>query len=98
MQASLLGITETSGPATILLATTVSLADNSQDDFDGTATIAPFNPLTSQGDYLTVGPRGWTNLPVSVRKPAAGEVPALGWMVVTVDDESGRAQADLINA
>ncbi len=96
--ASMFGITDSTGPATILYASTVSLADGAEDPFDGTATLSPFDPLTSQGDWLELAPRASANVPVQLRKPAAGEVPALGWMVVTIDDESGRAQADLINA
>lgn len=95
---SLLGMTPTSGPATILFATTVSLADNSFDDFNGTASFNPYSPQTSQGNYEVVAPRASVNIPVQLRTPTAEEVPALGWMIVSVDDESGRDQAELINA
>lgn len=94
--ASDIGLVAGSAPATIRLAYTGSWLDDSFDDYPGTASISPFDPQTSSGDFITLGVNASSPLAVTARAPKAGEVRALGWMIVTLDDASGRAQSDLV--
>jgi autotransporter translocation and assembly factor TamB len=64
--------------------------------FDSTATsgiFAPFEPAVSSGDFATLAPSGTASMPLSVHgnpnKPGV-----LGWLVASVDDANGAAQAD----
>jgi hypothetical protein len=67
--------------------------------FDVASGVGHFDalhPAVSQGDFLSVGRGGSAALGVSVNKAGFAANPALGWMVVTLDDANGAAQADLV--
>ena len=53
-------------------------------------------PAISQGDYLGLGRGSTPSFPVWVNKTGFVANPALGWMIVTMDDANGAAQADLV--
>jgi len=54
------------------------------------------NPALSQGDFVSLGRGGSASLGVSVNEANFAANPALGWMVVTLDDANGADQADLV--
>jgi hypothetical protein len=67
--------------------------------FDVASGVGHFDaldPALSQGDFLTLGRGATPTLNVSVNKAGFAANSALGWMVVTVDDANGGAQADLV--
>jgi minor extracellular serine protease Vpr len=51
-------------------------------------------PALSQGDFLTLGRGAHPTLNVSVNEARFATTPALGWMIVTLDDANGAAQSD----
>jgi minor extracellular serine protease Vpr len=66
-------------------------------DFD--TTWAKFNAYTqpvSTGDFVTVAPGATVNNSLSINRASLITAPQNGWIVVTMDDESGEGQADLV--
>ena len=92
-----LGMSADSGPAA-LVADISSLTTGSIDPFEGAATINPFRPPASSGDFLVMPAGSSDSFTIDVRAPRRNEVPVKGWMVVTFDDESGAPQSDLVPA
>ena len=66
------------------------------DEFEGRASLSVFEPALSTGDFIELEKGTSTNLAVEVNEAAQGDNPSLGWMVVTLDDQNGAAQADLV--
>jgi hypothetical protein len=67
--------------------------------FDVASGVGHFDAMhsaLSQGDFVSIGRGGSGALGVSVNKAGFAATPALGWMVVTLDDANGAAQADLV--
>lgn len=94
--ASDLGIHDGDAPAEFI-AGVQDLAEGAVfDDFDGSATYSPFDPQTSQGDFVPLVPGQQETFPIGRRAPHRGERRALGWMVVGIDDRAGSSQADLL--
>jgi hypothetical protein len=93
--ASDLGMTRRSGPADVL-GESYSTITGSVDPYDGVATINPYHPQASSGDYITMPPNSTAKFTIDERMPRRDEIPAEGWMIVTFDDKSGVAQADLV--
>ena len=53
----------------------------------------------SSGDFSAVAAGGGsTSLPLSIDKSQQAKTPALGWLVASVDDANGAAQADEVEA
>jgi minor extracellular serine protease Vpr len=68
-------------------------------DSTGSALFDPFHPAVSSGDFSAVAAGGGTaSLPLSIDKSQQGKTPALGWLVASVDDANGAAQADEVAA
>jgi minor extracellular serine protease Vpr len=67
--------------------------------FDGTssATFNAFVPAVSTGDFVGLAPGDSGRLPLSYGQSAVSDTKVLGWMVVTMDDANGAAQADLVS-
>jgi minor extracellular serine protease Vpr len=69
-------------------------------EFDAPTGVGHFDalaPAISQGNYLSVNRNATVALPVSVNETSFnGGNDALGWMIVTLDDANGAAQADLV--
>lgn len=64
------------------------------DQVAGSAKFAAFAPALSQGEFVALDPRTSANLPLSVDVSKVSAQPALGWLVLTMDDPNGAAQAD----
>jgi minor extracellular serine protease Vpr len=93
--ASDLGITSTS-PAFRYAITGFDLITGTVDPVPGTASFNAFAPSVSNGDFLSIASGKSATLPLSVTPALQKSAPALGWMVVSLDDRSGAAQAVLI--
>ncbi|MFL5680808.1 MAG: S8 family serine peptidase [Chloroflexota bacterium] len=62
----------------------------------GQASFSAKKPPVSTGDFIQVNPGASATLNVAVDKGKFAVGPVKGWMVVTLDDPNGAAQADLI--
>jgi hypothetical protein len=73
-------------------------------DTTGSALFDPFHPPVSSGVLNTDGtptavPAGGSaSLPLTIDKSQQAKTPALGWLVASVDDANGAAQADEVPA
>ena len=61
-------------------------------DTTGSALFNPFAPAVSSGDFATIAPGGRHRSP-SPSTRTRQKTPALGWLVASVDDANGAAQA-----
>ena len=66
------------------------------DEVDGRASLSVFDPAVSNGDFIGLNPGDSDTLDVSVNEAGQGANPSKGWMIVTLDDVNGAAQADLV--
>ena len=62
-------------------------------DTTGSASINPFAPPVSSGDFATLASGGSASFTLSIDQDQAKKTPALGWLVASVDDANGAAQA-----
>jgi subtilisin family serine protease len=62
----------------------------------GSAKYNAWTSSISQGDYIPVAPGATATMTVSVNSAEAARTPALGLMVVTLDNKSGTDEAQLI--
>ena len=62
----------------------------------GQAEFNTFSPALSTGQFVGLAPGSSASIPVAVRKGSLSAAPAKGWLVVSVDDANGAAQADTI--
>ncbi len=94
--ASELGITGKGGPKKQQFAYTVnafSIVPGTFVDTTGTAAFNPFQPSVSSGDFASIAAGASSSLPLTINKQSQQKTPALGWLVTSVDDTSGAAQA-----
>ncbi|HTS15840.1 MAG TPA: S8 family serine peptidase, partial [Candidatus Sulfotelmatobacter sp.] len=63
---------------------------------NGTAWFDAYAPALSTGDFIPLDPGTSGNLPLAVDNNLIKQTPALGWMVVTMDDANGASQADVV--
>ena len=81
-----------------------SLVPGGTVDTMGSALFDPFHPavssgvLNDDGTPKAVAAGGSISLPLSIDKSQLGNTPALGWLVASVDDANGAAQADEVAA
>ena len=75
-----------------------SIVPGSFVDTTGSATFNPFTPAVSSGNFATLGAGASTTMPLTVNKDEQKRAPSLGWLVVSVDDANGAAQADQVPA
>ena len=61
----------------------------------GTPRFRPWEPTSSQGDFIPLAPGASAPLTLSANQSAKSDK-TLGWMVVTLDDANGAPQAELI--
>jgi minor extracellular serine protease Vpr len=61
----------------------------------GTPRFRPWEPTSSQGDFIPLAPGASAPLTLTSNQSAKSDK-TLGWMVVTLDDANGAAQAELI--
>ena len=62
----------------------------------GTAKFNAFSSAISQGDFAELGPGARASVPVTVNADELAQTPALGQMVVSIDNSSGKKQAILL--
>lgn len=105
--ASDLGLSPSSGPFDYY-ADGFSLEGAAPDFVDGTGHFDPSltDPAVSNADFFSMTGSGSittpkvaassTNLQLTINQERFANAPALGWMVVTLDDPDGTQQADLI--
>lgn len=77
----------------------VNAFDLNSADFDQTEGYASFNAFSSavsQGDFLEIGPGGLEYVPVSLNPAEQALTPALGHMIVTLDNRGGTREATTI--
>ncbi len=67
-------------------------------DQTGSASIDPYAPSVSSGDSATIPSGGSTTFTLTEHMPQQARQPALGWLVASVDDAAGPAQADEVAA
>jgi minor extracellular serine protease Vpr len=67
-------------------------------DSTGTAWYNPFYPAVSSADFASVPAGGTASLPLTVNTRLQKKTDALGWLVASVDDANGAAQADEVRA
>ena len=67
-------------------------------DTTGSATFTPFNPAVSSGDFASLAAGTSTTMSLTVDDVQQSKTPALGWLVVSVDDASGVPQAAEVSA
>jgi hypothetical protein len=77
--------------------TSFDLAFGGTDSVDGTGTYNVYAPSISTGGFASVAPNGTdASNTISINSAEFGITPALGLMVVSLDNQSGTNQADLI--
>jgi len=67
-------------------------------DVTGSASINPFSPSVSSGDFATLAPGALSSFTLTVDPDQQKKQPALGWLVASVDDANGASQADEVPA
>jgi minor extracellular serine protease Vpr len=93
--ASDMGISATA-PSFKYAITGFDLGTGAIDQVPGVASFNAFTPSVSNGDFLPIAAGKSATLPLSVDTALQTTAPALGWMIVSVDDRSGAPQAALI--
>ncbi len=93
--AAQLGLTSGS-PRFAYSVTTFDLNSADSDSTNGWARFNAFSSAVSQGDYLPVAPGAIEYVPVSLDPAEQALTPALGHMIVTLDNKSGAREATLV--
>jgi subtilisin family serine protease len=71
-------------------------AVNGVQDGIGFAKYDAFNPPVSTGEFATVAAGATGVVPVSINRANLTATPVPGWLVVTLDDDAGASQADVV--
>ena len=66
------------------------------DTVAGQAEFNVFSPALTTGQFVQLTPGSSASIPVAVKKGSLSAAPAKGWLVVSVDDANGAAQADTV--
>ena len=77
-------------------AQTLNLIDGTSSVVPGTASFNAFSPAISNALFVPVAPNKTASVPVSIDPAEFAKTPALGLMVVTLDNKAGTPQAQLI--
>jgi hypothetical protein len=94
--ASDLGLSAGAGTITYTVNSFSELSSGT--DTTGTATLNVYNPALSSGDFATLNPGASGAFKLTELNNAVKQTHALGWLIASVDDASGAAQADEIAA
>jgi minor extracellular serine protease Vpr len=86
-----------SQPSFSYTAASFSLEGAGVDEVEGTAKYNAYSPSISQGQFATVAPGRSTKVAVTVNNAEWAKTPALGVMVVVVDNASGANEARLLS-
>jgi hypothetical protein len=65
-------------------------------DATGSARFNAYSPAVSSGQFESIDPGSSAQIGLAYRQGAVASSKVKGWMVVTLDDPSGAAQADLV--
>ena len=90
-----MGITGAS-PKFSYSVTGVDLITGTVDSVPGTAAYNAFTPSLSNGQFISLAHGASATLPISATLALQTTTPSLGWMVVSLDNANGAAQAALI--
>jgi len=90
-----MGITS-AAPTFSYAITGFDLATGAIDSVPGVGHYNAFTPSVSQGDYIALGSGKSATLPLSVNTALQAATPSLGWMIVSLDNRNGAAQAALV--
>jgi subtilisin family serine protease len=93
--ASDMGITA-AAPTFSYSITGFDLNTGAVDPVPGTAQYNAFAPSLSNGDFVSLGSGKSATLPLSVNVALQATTPSLGWMIVSLDNRNGAAQAALV--
>ena len=93
--ASDMGITA-AAPSLSYAITGFDLSTGAVDAVAGTAAYNAFAPSTSNGDFVSLASGKSATLQLSVDTAGQKAAPALGWMIVSLDNRNGAAQAALL--
>ena len=74
----------------------IDLVTDFTDDAAASSTFDVFNPAQSTGDFVGVDAGKKAKIQVSAKKLAIASGDVKGWLVVTMDDKNGRAQANIV--
>ena len=74
-----------------------SLVPSGQTDTTHPAVFNAHKPALSTGQYVALAPGDKAELELTVRIPRFVRTPALGWLIVSVNDRNGRAQAQRVS-
>jgi len=72
------------------------LLSNFVDAVAGTAKYNAYSSAISQGDFVTVPKGASGTVPVTVNPTEWAQTPALGEMIVTLDNSAGKGEAALL--
>jgi len=67
-------------------------------DVTGSTTIDPYAASVSSGDFATIDPGSSASFTLTYHIPQQNHMPALGWLVASIDNANGAAQADEVAA
>ncbi len=96
--ASQIGLTSASpNPRFAYSAAAFDLASNDSDSVNQTAVFNPFTNAISTGGFASVAPNATAQVPLSLNLTEWPHSPALGMMVVNIENKSGAGEADLIS-
>jgi hypothetical protein len=95
--ASQIGLTG-ADPVFAYRVSATSLQDGALADSTDVAAFTPKRPAVSSGEAVALDPGDKDSVRLTVDEARQEAVPARGWMVVTLDDPNGAAQADLVPA
>jgi len=73
-----------------------SLENGAVDVAPGSGRFDAWKPAVSQGDFITLAPGAGSTLQLSVDRGKFASAPTKGWLVVSLDDPNGAAQAEEI--
>jgi subtilisin family serine protease len=93
--ASDMGITS-AAPTFSYAITGVDLINGTIDSVPGTGAYNAFTPSLSNGQFISLASGASATLPLSANLSLQKTTPSLGWMVVSLDNANGAAQAALI--
>jgi subtilisin family serine protease len=94
--ASDLGLSDGAGTVTYALASFSELSAGM--DTTDSATLDVYHPAVSSGDFASLAPGASDSFTLTELNNAVKQTHVLGWLVASVDDASGAAQADEIAA
>ncbi|HJP70198.1 MAG TPA: S8 family serine peptidase [Candidatus Limnocylindria bacterium] len=87
-----------SNPSFTYTAESFSVESDGMDTVDGQASFNAFAPSITTGQFVFMGPNGSASFPVQINTGEWKKTPALGLMVVAMDNAAGEAEAQLIEA